>query len=58
MTTISNSTGSKKVNIFKDGTGMIRALYVQVYNGQEQVLNSKSYQSLKMAEKWANAQLK
>ena len=57
MTTISNTTGSKKVNILKDGTGMVRAMYVQVYNGQEQVLESKCYSSYIMAEKWANKKL-
>ena len=57
MTTLSNSTGTKKVNLITDGTGMTRAMYVQVYNGQEQVLDSKSYKSFKMAEKWANKQL-
>ena len=57
MTTLSNTTGSKKVNLITDGTGMTRAMYVQVYNGQEQVLDSKSYKSFKMAEKWGNKQL-
>jgi len=57
MTTLRNTTGSKKVNIIRDATGMSRAMYVQVYEGQEQVLDSKSYKSLKMAEKWANKQL-
>jgi len=32
-------------------------MYVQIYNGQEQVLDSKSYKSLKMAEKWAKKKL-
>jgi len=40
-----------------DSTGMVRAMYVQIYNGQEQVLDSKSYKSLKMAEKWAKKKL-
>ena len=57
MTTLSNTTGSKRVNLITDATGMIRAMYVQVYDGQEQVLDSKSYKSLKMATKWANKQL-
>ena len=57
MTTLSNTTGSKKVNLITDATGTVRAMYVQVYNGQEQVLDSKSYKSFKMAEKWANKQL-
>jgi len=60
MTTLSNESGSKKVNISTD-TGydspIYRAFYVQVYKGQEQVLDSKSYASLKMATKWANKQL-
>jgi|TARA_R110000744_G_scaffold148016_1_gene261088 hypothetical protein len=57
MITLSNTTGSKKVNLITDATGTVRAMYVQVYNGQEQVLDSKSYKSFKMAEKWANKQL-
>ena len=57
MTTLRNTTGSKRVNIIRDATGMNRAMYVQVYEGQEQVLESKSYKSFKMAEKWANKQL-
>ena len=55
--TFSNKTGSKKVNLIKDATGNIRAMYVQVYKGQEQVLDSKSYKSFKMAEKWAKSKL-
>tara|TARA_B110000046_G_scaffold183642_1_gene220191 strand:+ start:1047 stop:1223 length:177 start_codon:yes stop_codon:yes gene_type:complete len=57
MTTLSNTTGSKKVNLITDATGTIRAMYVQVYNGQEQVLDSRDYKSFKMAEKWAKKQL-
>ena len=60
MKTLSNKTESKKVNIITDNgydTPIFRAMYVQVYNGQEQVLDSKSYKSLKMAEKWANKKL-
>jgi hypothetical protein len=57
MTTLSNTTGSKKVNLITDATGTVRAMYVQVYNGQEQVLDSRDYKSFKMAEKWANKQL-
>jgi len=57
MTTLSNTTGTKKVNLITDATGMTRAMCVQVYNGQEQVLDSKSYKSFKMAEKWGNKKL-
>jgi len=57
MTTLRNTTGTKAVNILTDATGMIRATYVQVYKGQEQVLDTKSYRSLKMAEKWGKKML-
>lgn len=57
MTILKNTKGTKAVNILIDSTGMVRAFYVQIYNGQEQVLDSKSYKSFKMAEKWGNKQL-
>jgi hypothetical protein len=57
MTTFTNITGSKKVNILLDGTKVFRVFYVQVYNGSEQVLESKSYNSYTMAKKWANKKL-
>ena len=53
MTTLRNQTGSKAVNITIDGTGTIRAMYVQNYNGEQQVLQSKSFATVKTAEKWA-----
>ena len=58
--TISNSTDSKRVNIITDngyGDSIFRAFFVQVYNGQEQVLDIKEYKSLKMAQKWAAKKL-
>ena len=54
MTTIKNNTGTKAVNISTDATGTINAMYVQIYKGQEQVLQSKSYKIEKSAIKWAN----
>ena len=57
MITLRNTTGTKAVNISIDGTGMARAMLVQIYDGQEQVLDSKSYKSLKTAERWAKKQL-
>lgn len=57
MTTLTNATGSKRVNISTDGTGTVRAMYVQVYNGEEQVLEAKSYSTIKRAEKWASKKL-
>tara|TARA_R100000951_G_scaffold105834_1_gene99901 strand:+ start:381 stop:557 length:177 start_codon:yes stop_codon:yes gene_type:complete len=57
MTTLKNTTGTKAVNISTDGTGTIRAFYVQIYKGNEQVLESKSYSTIKRAEKWAKSKL-
>ena len=54
MKTISNETGSKLVNIRQDYMGLYRAMYVQVYNNEQQVLESKTFASIKTAEKWAN----
>ena len=54
MTTIKNNTGTKAVNISTDATGTINAMYVQIYKGQEQVLQSKSYRTMNAAIKWAN----
>lgn len=54
MTTFTNTTGSKAVNITTDATGNVRAMYVQVYNGEQQVLHSKTFSTIKNAEKWAN----
>jgi len=57
MTTLQNTTGSKAVNITTDATGNVRAMYVQNYNGQQQVLQSKTFATLKNAEKWAKKTL-
>ena len=54
MKTISNETGSKLVNIRQDYMGLYRAMYVQVYNNEQQVLESKTFATIKNAEKWAN----
>ena len=54
MTTIKNTTGSKAVHINKDNQGSVYARYVQIYQGEEQVLQAKFFTSVKNAEKWAN----
>jgi hypothetical protein len=54
MTTLKNTTGSKAVNITTDAIGKVRAMYVQIYNGEQQVLQSKTFATEKNAEKWAN----
>ena len=53
MTTLKNTTGTKAVNITTDASGNVRAMYVQIYNNEQQVLQSKSFTSVKTAEKWA-----
>ena len=57
MTIIKNNSGSKAVNISTDATGTVNAMYVQIYKGEEQVLKSKSYKTIKTAIKWANKML-
>jgi len=54
MTTITNNTGTKAVNITVDATKNVRAMYVQIYNGAQQVLQTKTFSSVKNAEKWAS----
>jgi hypothetical protein len=54
MKTLFNETKSKAVNISVDCNKSIIANYVQIYKGEEQVLQSKSFSSVKNAEKWAN----
>ena len=53
MTTIKNLTGTKAVNISITATGRIFAVYVQIYKGQEQVLDSNTFNSMNAADKWA-----
>jgi hypothetical protein len=57
MTTLKNTTGSKAVNILTDQTGIVRAMYVQIYQNEQQVLESKSFANVKNAEKWGNKKL-
>jgi hypothetical protein len=54
MTTFTNNTGTKLVKITKDGTGAIRAMYVQVYyNGEQDVMQAKTFKTETRATKWA-----
>ena len=53
MTAITNTSGSKAVNISTDATGNVRAMYVQIYNNEQQVIQSKNFTTAKKAEKWA-----
>jgi len=56
MNTLSNATGSKVVNI-TSREGFFTCMYCDVYQGEQQVLDSKTYKSEKSAIKWANKQL-
>ena len=57
MTTIKNIKGTKAVKISTDGSGTFRAMYVQIYNGEEQVLQSKSFTTEKRAAIWGNSMI-
>jgi hypothetical protein len=57
MSTLSNTTGSKKVKIIKDASGIIRACFVQVYKNEEDLIELKSFANEKNAEKWAKKKL-
>ena len=56
MKTLSNATGSKVVNI-TSREGSFTCMYCDVYQGEQQVLDSKTYKNEKAAIKWANKQL-
>ena len=53
MTTFTNNTGTKLVRITKDGAGTIHAMYIQVYDGEEQVLQAKTFKMELRAKEWA-----
>jgi hypothetical protein len=54
MTTITNTTGTKAVNVYQNHDGNFRALYVQIYKGDQQVLQVKEFKRKTSAQKWAN----
>jgi hypothetical protein len=54
MTTLKNTTGSKEVQITKNGESSFIAMYCQIYQGESQVLECKYFASVKNAENWAN----
>ena len=56
MKTLSNESGSKVVNI-TERSGLFTCMYCDVYQGEQQVLDSKQYRSMKAATKWANKKL-
>ena len=56
MKSITNNSGTKAVN-FRVRDGYITCMYVEIYKGEEQVLDDKEYKSEKMALKWAAKKL-
>jgi len=57
MKTLTNSTVSKAVNITTDAAGSTIAMYVQIYNNEQHVLESKFFANKTNAEKWAKKKL-
>jgi hypothetical protein len=54
MTTFKSQSGSKMVKVsFCNYAQVYRAFYVQVYQGEEQVLDSKTFKTENNASKWA-----
>jgi hypothetical protein len=56
MTILKNQSESKAVNISTNFGGFI-AIYVQIYNGEQQVLETKFFASEKRAMKWGQIKL-
>lgn len=56
MKTLSNESGSKIVSIKKDGSSFL-CMYIQVYKGEEQVLDTKRCARENTAIKWGKSQL-
>jgi len=54
MTTIANTTGSKTVKITTDSNNVVRAMYIQIYKGEENLIQAKDFANVKNAKKWAN----
>jgi hypothetical protein len=54
MTTIKNTTGSKAVHITNQAPRTFIAMHVLIYNGEQDVQESKTFTTLKGATKWAN----
>jgi hypothetical protein len=51
--TIFNQTKSKAVYIRTENSGQVRAWFVQIYNGEQSLIQMKSFVSIQNATKWA-----
>lgn len=54
MTTLKNTTGSKAVKIVNQSPMVFIAFYILIYNGEEDVIQTKTFTTLKGASRWAN----
>ena len=52
MKLLLNTTGSKGVKIVETNY-QVMAFYLDIYKGEEQVLQTKEFKTVKNAEKWA-----
>ena len=53
MTTLRSTSGSKAVNIRFNEFNAYRASAVQIYNGEESVIEARSFPTQKKAIQWA-----
>lgn len=59
MTTLKNASGTKAVHIRNNPLyNSYECFYVQIYKGEEQVLDSNNYVRISAAKKWAANKLK
>lgn len=56
MRKLTNNSGTKLVNI-TNRENVFTCMYCDVYQGEQQVLDSKKHRSEKAAIKWANKKL-
>lgn len=57
MTTHYNATKTKAVNITTSATGTVNACFVQIYQGEQDLIEMKQFANTKNAEKWATKKL-
>jgi len=49
----SSSNPNKTVNVYQNHDRLFRAMYVQTYKNEQQVLQVKEFRSLELAKRWA-----
>jgi hypothetical protein len=53
MTTLTNTTKTKAVKISNSAPQVFNAVYVQIYNNEEDVVQLKTFKTMQGATKWA-----